>query len=273
MPDSREHGLRAGFQRRERLFDRKASRFDIFFARTSRNFDRAPDGDRKMTARLRDLMPIPAVDSPIRRRLDVERHDGIAGGARQPCGAGLGHTRRTSRAIHGEGCGVPVRHLSPQLSKRSRTTTRRGSSSRVIAEPAHQPRDPLPVEILACHRDNAAIAEVQRRRQNPAVPKSQNWLTPLVLDALKMIGTSLNPAVGSTERLDDRHTYGGDRSNLELAPCGKLHRPSYWGPSPPSGGTQSMIWYGSMMSHVLQWTQFDALMCSFLVPSPASTIS
>ena len=40
--------------------------------------------------------------------------------------------------------------------------------------------------------------------------------------------------------------------------------PSYCGPPPPSGGTQSMIWYGSMMSHVLQWTQFDALICSFL---------
>jgi len=27
-----------------------------------------------------------------------------------------------------------------------------------------------------------------------------------------------------------------------------------------------------MMSHVLQWTQFDALICNRFVPSPASTL-
>ena len=38
--------------------------------------------------------------------------------------------------------------------------------------------------------------------------------------------------------------------------------PSYCGPPPPSGGTQVITPYGSMMSQVLQCTQFDALICS-----------
>ena len=44
--------------------------------------------------------------------------------------------------------------------------------------------------------------------------------------------------------------------------------PSYCGPPPPSGGTQVMTPYGSMMSHVLQCTQFDALICSRFPPPP-----
>ena len=49
--------------------------------------------------------------------------------------------------------------------------------------------------------------------------------------------------------------------------------PSYCGPPPPSGGTQVMTWYGSMMSHVLQCTQFDALICSRLPAASRLTIS
>src|SRR4030095_11167666 len=36
---------------------------------------------------------------------------------------------------------------------------------------------------------------------------------------------------------------------------GAVYNRTYSGPPPPSGGTQVMIWYGSMMSQVLQWTQ------------------
>jgi len=35
---------------------------------------------------------------------------------------------------------------------------------------------------------------------------------------------------------------------------------AYFGPPPPSGGTQTMFWFGSLISQVLQWTQFCALM-------------
>ena len=38
---------------------------------------------------------------------------------------------------------------------------------------------------------------------------------------------------------------------------------------PPSGGTQWMFCRGSLMSQVLQWTQFCALICSRRVGSNA----
>src|SRR6266481_3488886 len=49
--------------------------------------------------------------------------------------------------------------------------------------------------------------------------------------------------------------------------------PSSFGPPPPSGTTQSIIWYGSAMSHVLQCTQFAALIFSFTLPFVSLAIS
>src|SRR5450830_212384 len=37
--------------------------------------------------------------------------------------------------------------------------------------------------------------------------------------------------------------------------------PAQFGPPPPSGVTQTMFWVGSLMSQVLQCTQFWALIC------------
>ncbi len=49
----------------------------------------------------------------------------------------------------------------------------------------------------------------------------------------------------------------------------------YWycGPPPPSGVTQLMIWYGSMMSHVLQCTQLLALIFNRNSPCAFGSIS
>src|ERR671912_1506375 len=104
-----------------------------------------------------------------------------------------------------------------------------------------------------------------------------------------MLGAFDAPLVGPAERRDQRIGRDRNRRGLEPVRGGQRHRsvnrqpsfasatrrymPSYCGPPPPSGGTQSITWYGSMMSQVLQWTQFEALICSFFVPSPASTIS
>src|SRR5436190_14404995 len=46
----------------------------------------------------------------------------------------------------------------------------------------------------------------------------------------------------------------------------------YFGPPPPSGGTQVMLRLGSLMSQVLQWTQFCALITKRGLP-PSSTHS
>ena len=47
---------------------------------------------------------------------------------------------------------------------------------------------------------------------------------------------------------------------------GYIYRYEYSGPSPPSGGTHSIIWYGSRISQVLQWTQFEKSTWSFFLP-------
>ena len=57
-----------------------------------------------------------------------------------------------------------------------------------------------------------------------------------------MSAALLVPAVRAAERLDERRSERGDRRRLELLSAMQRHIPSYWGPSPPSGGTQSMIW-------------------------------
>src|SRR6185503_2478649 len=122
----------------------------------------------------------------------------------------------------------------------------RGRSPRgVIAEPAHQLRDPLTVEVFAGHRDDAPVAEVQRGCQDSTVPESEYRLPSLNAHAIEMLDARLTPAVRPAQGFDDRHTYGADRGGLELAPWRqprRLHNPSYCGPTPPSGGTQSMIW-------------------------------
>ena len=75
--------------------------------------------------------------------------------------------------------GQPSRHLAPQLHERARAAARRRPARRAIAEPPHQPRHPLAVEVLAGHRDDAAVAEVERRREDAAVPERENRLAAL----------------------------------------------------------------------------------------------
>jgi hypothetical protein len=51
------------------------------------------------------------------------------------------------------------------------------------------------------------------------------------------------------------------------------HMPSYAGPSPPCGVTQLMFCDGHLISQVLQWMQFCALICKRLPPDSVSTYS
>src|SRR5260221_14098716 len=72
------------------------------------------------------------------------------------------------------------------------------------------------------------------------------------------------PFYGSAART--RHPLAKRASPCKLR-CGSivtngrnpLHIFEYFGPPPPSGGTQVMFRLGSLMSQVLQWTQFCAL--------------
>ena len=52
-----------------------------------------------------------------------------------------------------------------------------------------------------------------------------------------------------------------------------VYMPSYAGPSPPWGHTQLIFWLGSLMSQVLQWIQFWALIWRRFPPPSTSTNS
>src|SRR4051812_44806872 len=113
------------------------------------------------------------------------------------------------------------------------------------------------------------------------VPSNCRWLAPSTrqvkeLPSVAIAGTPIAAIAAISARFTREVFHSAiapHAPHAPDAPHAPVHIPSYCGPPPPSGGTQVITWYGSMMSHVLQWTQFDALTCSFLVPSPASTIS
>ena len=172
---------------------------------------------------------------------------------------------------------------------RLRPAARRRSARRAVAEALDDPRDPLAVEVLAGDDDDAAAAEVEGGRQNAAVPERHDRLPARGADRVEMLQALDAPAQRVAERVDQRvaerrrsprpatrlqrdarqssatSTHRRSRELITLA----LHcyMPLYCGPPPPSGGTQVITWYGSMMSHVLQCTQFDALICSRGAPS------
>ena len=138
---------------------------------------RLADGDRRRAERLRDLRAVPAPRRPVAVRLDVKRQDRVAGRAGQPDGARLRDARRAARAVDRErrrrarpparAAAAPARARRRATSIRARCRTRTG---------AMMPRDPLAVEVLAGHDDDAAVAEVERRGQDAAVPEREDRL-------------------------------------------------------------------------------------------------
>ena len=66
---------------------------------------------------------------------------------------------------------MPLLHQSLHLHERLDAPTRRRPARRPVAEALDDARDPLAVEVLARHHDDAAIAEEQHARQDAAVPE------------------------------------------------------------------------------------------------------
>jgi hypothetical protein len=209
-----------------------------------------------------------------------------------------------------------VLDIAHELQQRLPGPARRRPARRAIAEPGDDARDPFTIEVLARDDDNPAPFEVDRARQDSAVPEGVNRMADR-LRGVKMFEPGNPVPVSRAQRREEWIAESGDQGELRsLAPRGSprrrfhlscqfpvdsskgsqpvneadfllnwelttdnwkltclLHIPSYCGPPPPSGGTQVITPYGSMMSHVLQWTQLDALICSRFLPSPASTIS
>ena len=185
----------------------------------------------------------------------------------QPDRAGLRDARRPARAVDRERRRTAARPCRARSCASARAPPRDvDPRAALIAEPAHDPRDPLAVEILAgdrrrCRdRGSRAWRRESGRARTPGSAGGRR-----ARRASKMLGAATR-ASGRCRRAPRRAACrcAAIAAALNaLAASSRRHMPSYCGPSPPSGGTQSMIWYGSMMSHVLQCTQFDALICSF----------
>ena len=124
--------------------------------------------------RLGDHRSVPAPRGPAAIGLEVERQHRVAGRAGQPDGARLRGSRRTARAVDGERRDAAGRELAAQLHERARAAARRRSPGGAKPEPRHQPGNPFAVEVLAGHRDDAAIAPVERRGQDPAMPERED---------------------------------------------------------------------------------------------------
>ena len=105
------------------------------------------------------------------------------------------------------------------------------------------------------------------------MPEREDRLLPESLNRLVVLVPIYLPAQCTAQGSNQWIPGGRNRRRLDALNAregGGRHMPSYCGPPPPSGGTQSMIWYGSMMSQVLQWTQLDALICRRFPPEPSS---
>ena len=258
--------------------------------------ERLADRNRHVRERLRNHPAIPAPRRPVPAGLDVKRQDRMAGRAGEPHGAGLGDPCRAARPIDREGGRVPRSQLPPHLHQRAAAAARRRSAGGPEPEPRHQPRDPLAVEVLAGHRDDAALAPVERGREDPAVPERQDRRPALLHQRVVVLrafdaSTSTSPRAcrraGAPARQSRRPWRAADGSgtlyiansakianiaNIEilllltavrllrsefqrrpvplpmlaivgnLGNVGNAYMPSYCGPPPPSGGTQSMIW-------------------------------
>jgi hypothetical protein len=274
------------------------------------HFDRFADRDRDRAERLRDRGPVPAAGGPGAAGLEVKWQDRVPGCAREPDNAQLHDAARSTRSIHGKRHGLTRAHVSGELHQRPRTSARGRAARSPVPESSDDAGDPLAVEVPARDHDDLSVLPEQRRREDASVPEGKYGLLARRDDRLVMRKALNAPPICRTKRPDNRCANGGNQSRLAQLPrrqrrvsrqssfaqCQSSianaignhqssiqianrqseianYMPSYCGPPPPSGGTQSMIWYGSMMSHVLQCTQFDALICSFFRPSPASTIS
>ena len=81
-----------------------------------------------------------------------------------------------ARAIERERRRLPRRQLAPQLHQRPHAAARRRPARGAVAEPLDDARNPLAVEILAGDDDDAAVAPVEGRRQDPPVPEREDRL-------------------------------------------------------------------------------------------------
>ncbi len=168
--------------------------------------------------------------------------------------------------------------LPAQLHQRPGATAGCRPARRPESKTRHQPCDPLSVEVPAGHGHDTAAAPVQRGRQDAPVPQRQDRRAPGTDQRVIVMRAVHPPGPRTAQRRNERVGRRGDCSGLHVAPgntrkkcqncqncqdcqnqknsqeclrCSadsprgsrkRGYMPSYWGPPPPSGGTQSMTW-------------------------------
>ena len=115
----------------------------------------------------------------------------------------------------------PVLQLTAQLHERARAAARRRSPGRPKPEPGHQPRNPLAVEVLAGHGHDAAIAPVEGRGQDPAVPQREDRRAARPHQLVVVLGPFDPPAQRHSERSRQRICGRGNRGGLRAARGGQ----------------------------------------------------
>src|SRR5262249_15253096 len=109
-------------------------------------------------------------------RFDVERQNGIAGGARKPHGPRLCDARRPARTVESEADRASLGEVAPHLTERACRPARGRAARHAEAEPLDDAGDPLPVEVLARHDDDAAMTEIVEAAKDSAVPERHDRL-------------------------------------------------------------------------------------------------
>ena len=127
----------------------------------------------------------------------------------------------TARAVDREGRDAAGIELTAQLHERARAAARRRSPGRPKPEPGHQPGNPFAVEVLAGHGHDAAIAPIEGRGQDPAVPQREDRRAARPHQLVVVLGPFDPPAQRHSERSRQRICGRGNRGGLRAARGGQ----------------------------------------------------
>lgn len=166
-----QHHLRALDEPEQRVLDRQARLFESRIIEPRRHRDRGPDGDRDRGKGPGHEGSVPAPRRPCRARRDMKRHNGVAGGLRQPDAPGLHLACGAARAVDSKRRVRPGFHLSFQVHKSPDGASRRGAPGGAVTEPVRDACRPLAVEVLTGEGHDIAIPEEQHGGQQAPVPE------------------------------------------------------------------------------------------------------
>ena len=118
----------------------------------------------------------------------MKRHDRIAGRAGEPNHARLRDTCGPARAVDRERSRTAGGHVFAQLNQRANAAARRRAAGRAVTKSSDDACDPFAIEIFARNDDDAAIAKVECRGEDAAVPERKNRRTSFTREIGQVLG-------------------------------------------------------------------------------------